>query len=935
MTKRPNPKVLVSISSRLLILCLLIILAFAVNIAIMNSASSNIEQVTNTIVSNDVDRILRNSQISRDLSEVLAGTHLLISTFYGNKEILESSRESLSSAIENVLNKEMGDALKSIVEEFGMSLDKLLHQCAAMNRKHASIIEIDKTLNVLLSDLEETVSLKIVELVLSGEDFRAFEQIGALIPSYRETLLKTILNFTKMSPILESDQDVRIITELLDNLHLRFRTLLASDRDVAAYGELLLEKVEYYREIVNYLQVDRLELIRLLHDFDDVKHESINALKELEDKSANAAQHMNDEISSITDTSIQSVMIISGSVAVFLGLFTYFFLLWHIKRPMNLIHKGINAVSEGEFGTKIQLGRRDEWNAIEIALNRMSDDLADSYNKLQKGNAELKSMYNEVEYNVQALEAEISLREEVEQALQVSEEQYRRFFQDDLSAAFIASRGGDIQLCNPAFVRMFGFPDINFSKHLTMRDLFPDSEKYNEFLVKLKKEKRLEYYESEYIRYDGSPLYAMGNITASFDEDNDIVELKGYLIDETKKRSAEKKSNQLEQQLQHSKKMEAIGTLAGGVAHDLNNILSGIVSYPDILLVDISDDSPYRKPISIIKESGKKAAAIVQDLLTLARRGVVVRNVTNLNSIVFEYLDSPDFKKMKSYYPGLDIEVNLAPDLYNIEGSPIHLMKTIMNLVSNGAESVRKEGIISIRTENRSITNLNQMQKGPEPGAYSVLTISDTGVGIPDDYLERIFEPFFTKKEMGRSGTGLGLAVVWGTVQDHSGYIDVISKEGQGTTFTLSFPKTDRQAPNDSQPLSLENYKGEGQSILVIDDDPTQRLIATKIISRLGYTVASVTSGEEAIDYLKVNSVDLLILDMIMVPGIDGLETYRRIQAFKPGQKAIITSGYSETGRVREVQRAGAARYLRKPYTLEEIGTAVKDVIKIQDGQSG
>lgn len=918
----------ISIRSRLIILCLLIILVFAVNIAIMISASNNIEEVTNTIVSNDVDRILTTSQISRDLSDVLAETHLLISTFYGHNDILENSKSSLSAAIDDILDKEMGDTLKKSVEEFRAGLDMLLEKCFTLNRRHALIVEIDTAINELLDALEGTVSAKIVNLALDGEDYRAFEQIGALIPSYRESLLKTAMNFTKLSSTLETEEDVGTILELLDNIHLRFRTLLASDADVAAYGETLLANVVLYHQSIEEFQRERTELVGSLATLEELKQLSLVELKALEDKSANAAHRMNSEIALITDTSVKFVMLLSGSVAVVLGLFTFFFLLWHIRRPMNLIHKGIVSVSEGDLDTRIQLGRHDEWSVIETALNRMASDLADSYSKLQQGNEELKRMYHEVEYNVQALEAEIQLREEVEAELQVSKEQYERFFQDDLSAAFIAGGKGGIIRCNRAFMRMFGFPDTELSKPFSLRDIFQDSEKYDEFMEQLKREKRLEYYESEYIRYDGTTLYGVGNITATFNDQNDMLELKGYLIDETKKKSAEEKTRQLEQQLQHSRKMEAIGTLAGGVAHDLNNILSGIVSYPDMLLVDMPADSRYRKPISIIKESGHKAAAIVQDLLTLARRGVAVREVVSLNEIIFEYLDSPDFIKMKSYHPELDLEVELAPDLKQIEGSPIHLMKTIMNLVTNGAESIRGHGTIAIRTRNQNIKDSVQVKNGPGPGEYSVLIISDTGEGIPAESLERIFEPFYTKKEMGRSGTGLGLAVVWGTVQDHSGHIDVDTKEGGGTTFSLYFPATDRAALEETQALTLENYKGEGQVILVIDDDSTQRVIAAEMVSRLGYSVESVASGEEAVEFLHNNSVEVLILDMIMAPGIDGLETYRRIKAFKPKQKAIITTGYSETDRVREVQREGAVRYLRKPYTLEEIGTVIKEELE-------
>jgi CheY-like chemotaxis protein len=213
-------------------------------------------------------------------------------------------------------------------------------------------------------------------------------------------------------------------------------------------------------------------------------------------------------------------------------------------------------------------------------------------------------------------------------------------------------------------------------------------------------------------------------------------------------------------------------------------------------------------------------------------------------------------------------------------------------------------------------------------GDYVVLTVSDTGTGISPDDIKKIFEPFYTKKKMGRSGTGLGMAVVWGTVKDHNGYIDVESTEGKGTTFTLYFPATREELPADKSHLVIGAYSGDGESILVIDDVEEQRNIASGMLKELGYSVVSVSSGEEGVEYLKTNEVDLLVLDMIMDPGMDGLDTYRKILEIHPGQKAIIASGFSETGRVKEVLSLGAGAYIRKPFLLEKMGLAIKEELK-------
>jgi CheY-like chemotaxis protein len=326
-----------------------------------------------------------------------------------------------------------------------------------------------------------------------------------------------------------------------------------------------------------------------------------------------------------------------------------------------------------------------------------------------------------------------------------------------------------------------------------------------------------------------------------------------------------------------------------------------------------------------MKGSGEKAAAIVQDLLTLARRGVAVTEVVCLNRIVREYLVSFEFKKLQTDYPTVRFETVLAKDLLPISGSPVHLSKTLMNLVSNAAEAIDGFGHVNIETESRYVDRPISGYDDVQQGDYAVLSVTDDGIGISSDDTERIFEPFYTKKVMGRSGSGLGMAVVWGTVKDHQGYIDVQSTKGRGTRFTLYFPAVREELAVPKPESTLADLTGNGERILVVDDVRQQRQIASDMLERLGYNVAAAESGEEAVAYLRRHAVDLLVLDMIMEPGIDGLETYRQALTIHPGQKAIIASGFSETQRVKEAQRLGAGMYVKKPYTLEKIGQAVRD----------
>lgn len=381
---------------------------------------------------------------------------------------------------------------------------------------------------------------------------------------------------------------------------------------------------------------------------------------------------------------------------------------------------------------------------------------------------------------------------------------------------------------------------------------------------------------------------------------------------------------QLKDRLQRMEKMESLGMMAGGIAHDLNNVLGILVGYAEMLLGDIPADSPLREHVKNIMEGGEKAGAVVQDLLTLARRGVHAKRVVNLNDIISQCCRSLEFTKLTCSHPDVAIKTEFAQELLNITGSPIHLEKMLMNLVLNAVEAMPGGGKVTVRT---AMVRLDEPIRGYDEireGEYSVLSVSDTGIGIPPEEMKHIFEPFYTKKFLGRSGTGLGLAVVWGTVKDNGGFIDVSSAEGTGTTFTLYFPVTREEVSPVRDAVPAERYFGNGETILVVDDEAGQRRLAALALAKMNYRVVTAASGEKAVAYLKENKANLVVLDMIMHGGMDGLDTYREMIKVQPGQRAVIVSGYSETERVSEAQSLGAGAYVSKPYIMERLGLAVR-----------
>lgn len=401
------------------------------------------------------------------------------------------------------------------------------------------------------------------------------------------------------------------------------------------------------------------------------------------------------------------------------------------------------------------------------------------------------------------------------------------------------------------------------------------------------------------------------------DDNNNPTGFRAIIKDITEK-------EELKEKLARSEKMEAIGLLAGGVAHDLNNILAGLTTYPEILLMKIEKDSPLRKNIEIIKKSGDKAAAMVQDLLTMARRGIKTKDVLNVNMIIKEYFESPEFEKVKSNHKNVTYEIQKDDDISNIKGSKIHMLKCLMNLVSNASEAINKEGKVIVKTYKCDI-EAKKTNHGIIPkGNYVVIEVSDNGTGMSTQDINHIFEPFYTKKVMGKSGTGLGMGVVWSTVKDSEGFIDVSSTEGSGSCIKLYFPTCDYIEIIEKESIDMSGLRGN-ESLLVVDDIEEQRDGAKIILNHLGYNVFTVSSGEKCIEFLELKKVDLILLDMIMDPGINGVETYKKIKLINSKQKVIIVSGFAEGEQIETIKSLGINTIVKKPYAIKELGFAVRN----------
>lgn len=390
---------------------------------------------------------------------------------------------------------------------------------------------------------------------------------------------------------------------------------------------------------------------------------------------------------------------------------------------------------------------------------------------------------------------------------------------------------------------------------------------------------------------------------------------------------AERENLRLQKKLAEANKLNALGLMAGSVAHDLNNILTGIVSYPDLLLMQMDKSDKHYDQIRKIQAAGKRAAAVVSDLVAITRGRTQQKTVENINDLVMQYLNSLEHGERLVQYPGVAIQTILKNEVNNVCCAPPQIHKLLLNLIGNAMEAVAADGMIEITTDNCLFSHpLHTGREAEQVSEYVRLTVADNGPGIDEKDVDQIFNPFYSTKVMGKSGTGLGLSVVWNIVQDHDGWIEVKDNR-PGALFEVYLPATREEVCRLDEPAPRIVGKGRGERILVVDDQAEQNEVLERALTSLGYTTYSVTSGEAAIDFLKSEPVDLLLMDMIMGDGLNGRETLEVILKENPGQRAIVVSGFAKREEIEKTRALGVSLFMEKPITLAKINTAIEQVL--------
>ncbi len=520
---------------------------------------------------------------------------------------------------------------------------------------------------------------------------------------------------------------------------------------------------------------------------------------------------------------------------------------------------------------------------------------------------------------------DITVKERAVASLQESEDRYHGIFNCTTDSLILFNPDGDVVEVNRTACELHGFSEDEFLRLPPEKFVHKDSlASFNEFIEKLAT--------GESYQCVAQDLHKDGSIID--------VEITGAPIsiggephflcverDITERKQRERKERQMKEKLERAERMQSIGALAGGVAHDLNNILGPLVAYPELLLMKLPEDSPFRERIELIGKSARHAADVIQDLLTLARRGRVELQPGNASDVVSEALRSSNFVDLERKHPAVEIVLDLASDLPLVDISKAHLSKAIFNLCANAFDSMSKEssgGTLKVTTRKVYLERLESGYEALKPGEYIEVKVCDTGPEISDERLAKLFEPYYNKENFANSASGLGLAIVYGIVKDHGGYYDVVSRPGVGNEYILYLPVVAQSAQTEF--LKPSSFRGS-ETVLVVDDDDGQRTLACALLESLGYHVCSVPDGWSGIEALKSQPIDIVVLDMIIDDDMDGLDTYREMLKVNPQQKAVIVTGFAATERVDEAQRLGAGAYVKKPYTRDAIGKAVRETL--------
>jgi len=509
--------------------------------------------------------------------------------------------------------------------------------------------------------------------------------------------------------------------------------------------------------------------------------------------------------------------------------------------------------------------------------------------------------------------ADATKRRLAEEALREAEERSRTVLEASPDPIVAYDMDGKVVYLNPAFAHVFGWtpaelvgkridyvPEENWPETQMMIDRVLAGESFSGI-------------KSRRYTKQGGVLEVSISVATYLDRSGSPVGSIHTLRDVTKR-------NRLEAQLQQAQKLEAVGTLAGGIAHDFNNLLMGVQGNVSLVLMDLDPKHPHSERLENIEKQIQSGARLTSHLLAYARKGKYEVKPVDLNEIV--EATAYTFGRTKKE---ITIHRELLEEPLAIEADPRQIEQVLFNLFVNASDAMPSGGDLVLRTTNATHNDIKGKLYNPKPGDYVLLEVGDTGIGMDEDTRERIFDPFFTTKEMGH-GTGLGLASAYGIVKGHGGYIEIDSKKGEGTTFSIYLPASEKQV--ESAVKTADGFIRGTETVLLVDDETAVLEVGMELLEVMGYRVFTARDGKEALAVYEKNGadIDIILLDMVM-PNMGGGEAYDRIKEINPKIKVLLLSGYSVDGRAQEILDRGCNGFIQKPFNMKQLSARLREIL--------
>ncbi len=521
----------------------------------------------------------------------------------------------------------------------------------------------------------------------------------------------------------------------------------------------------------------------------------------------------------------------------------------------------------------------------------------------------------------EALSQLILWRKQAEEELRENEERYRTVVEDMPAMICRFLCDGTLNFVNTAHCNYFNkkkeeLIGQNFFQFI----LKEDQNKVKNQFMSLDQKRPTITYEHQVMAPDGEIRWQQRTDRAIFDDQDNVSEYQSIGRDITEEKNSQKEKTMLEVQLQQAHKMQAIGTLASGFAHNFNNLLMGIMANVSIMLLDIDSNHKQYKYLKNIEKQVANGSKLSGQLTGYARAGRDGVKPTNLNQLLKETCDT--FKIAKKE---IIIHQDLDENLHGIESNIGQIEQVLLNLYFNAADAMSEGGDLFLKTMNITDKEMTGKPYDPKPGDYILLTVRDTGAGMDKETRERIFEPFFTTKGLTK-GTGLGLSSAYGIIKGHGGYIDVDSEKGCGTTFSIYLPATKKEVKKE-EALPEEIVMGK-ETVLLVDDEHMVIEGCREMLTKLGYHVSITRNGKDAIEIYKENQdkIDIAIIDMIM-PELSGGETYDRLKKMNPDINVLLCSGHSINGQATQILERGCNGFIQKPFNIEVLSIKLREIL--------